>query len=150
MDEFEIVWETSRQNAWSFAYPTTFVVGILVLLGLCFIRNPICRRLLKVLALFTFSILAVFASSWEIEEKWRLRGAYADTHPMTDKQWSALTVDGANRTLGPLIFGFQATAAFVALLSAAWMIRVIFQTHLAHFRQDEIEESNSARSPVWK
>ena len=54
--------------------------------------------------------LAADFSAREIQEKWRIRGEWAETHKdrMTDAGWDALMTDGANLVLGPLIYEFQA------------------------------------------
>lgn len=125
MDAFEQVWETSRHNSWSWGYPTALLLGIFVLIVFSFIRKSALRRPLKVVAILAYAFVATDFSAREIQEKWRLRGEWADTHKdqMTDAGWNALTVDGANLTLGPLIYGFQATVLLVAIAFVLFVIR---------------------------
>lgn len=127
MDAFEQVWETSRNNSWSWGYPTAIWLGAVVLIVFSFIRKSALRRPLKVVAILAFSVVATDFSAREIQEKWHLRGEWADTHKdqMTDAGWDALTADGANLTLGPLIYGFQAMAIFAAIAFVIVFIRQV-------------------------
>ncbi len=127
MDAFEQVWETSRHNSWSWGYPTALLLGVCALIVFSFIRNSVLRRVLKAIAIVAFAFVATEFSAREIQEKWRLRGEWADTHrdQMTDAGWAALTADGANLTLGPLIYGVQAMAIFVAVAFILSVIRQI-------------------------
>ncbi len=72
-----------------------------------------------------FAFVATDFSAREIQEKWRLRGEWADSHKdqMSDADWNTLTMDGANLTLGPLIYGFQATVLLVAIAFVLFVIR---------------------------
>lgn len=125
MDAFEQVWQTSRSNSWSWGYPATIVCGVVLIVMLSTIRKPTLRRTLKVGAILLFGFIATDFSAREIQEKWRLRGEWAETHreQMTDAGWRALTVDGANLTLGPLIYGMQATAILAASTLVLFLIR---------------------------
>ena len=125
MDPFEQIWETSRHNSWSWGYPTALVLGVIALIGLSLIRKLALRRALKVIAILVFTLVATEFSALEIQETWRLRGEWAATHKeqMTDAGWNALTVDGANRTLGPLLYGAQAALLFVAAAFVLMLIR---------------------------
>jgi len=125
MDAFEQIWETSRSNSWSWAYPTVLCFGVAVLAALSFVRNRWLRRTAKVIVILVFGVLATDFSAREIQEKWRIRGEWADAHvdQMTDAGWNVLTVDGANLTLGPLIYGFQAILLFVAMSIAFFVAR---------------------------
>jgi hypothetical protein len=125
MDPFEQVWETSRHNSWSWGYPTALVLGVVVLIALSLIRKAALRRPLKAVAILAFAFVATEFSAREIHEKWRLRGEWADAHKdqMTDAGWDALTVDGANRALGPLLHGVQAALLLVAVAFVLGVIR---------------------------
>lgn len=125
MDAFETVWETSRHNSWSFGYPTAICIGVASLIVLSFVRRSTLRRTSKCIAAFLSAFLAADFSAREIQEKWRIRGEWAETHQdqMTDAGWDALSADGANLVLGPLIYGFQATAIFVVVALALFVVR---------------------------
>lgn len=103
------------------------MLGVCALTVFSFIRNSVLRRVLKAVAIVAFAFVATDFSAREIQEKWRLRGEWADTHrdQMTDAGWDALTADGANLTLGPLIYGVLAMAIFVAAAIILFVIRQI-------------------------
>jgi hypothetical protein len=125
MEAFEQVWETSRNNAWSWGYPTAIGLGVALLIALSFVHNSAVRRTSKVIAIVALAFVAAEFSSREVQEKWRLRVAWADAHEdhMKESDWNTLTVDGANRTLGPLIYGFQAMAMFIGVALVLSVIR---------------------------
>jgi hypothetical protein len=127
MDPFEQVWESSRTNAFSWGYPVVLYTGVGVLIALSVIRNEVFRRFLKAIAIFGLAIIATQWSSSEIEEKWRIRREWADAHPaeMTEDGYMGLTVDGANRAMGPLIYGFQAFLLFCIVAVALFVIRAM-------------------------
>lgn len=121
MESFEQIWESSRTNSLSWMYPTALWCGAGALVVLGAIGNRWLRRFAKLVVIAISSVLAVGFASQEIQEKWRLRREWAELHPerMTEEGYDALTVDGANMTLGPLIHGIQAfllLAAVAALL----------------------------------
>ncbi|QDV62289.1 hypothetical protein [Crateriforma conspicua] len=126
MDPFNQIWESSRTNDYSWGYPAVVWAGVGVLIALSLIRHNVLRRILKVIAIGGLVMTATQWSSSEIEEKWRIRAEWADTHPaeMTEQGYEALTVDGANRTLGPLIYGFQAGLIFVGVAAVLFVIRL--------------------------
>ncbi|MCC9656288.1 hypothetical protein [Rhodopirellula halodulae] len=125
MNSFEQIWESSRDNAYSWGYPVVVGSGVCMLIILSVIRNDAFRRLLKLAVIFGLAILATYWSASEIHEKWRIRGDWADTHPeqMTPEGYEALTIDGANRALGPLIYGFQAFLIFGIAALILFVIR---------------------------
>ena len=111
-------------------YPTAIWCGGGILVALSVITNRWLRRIGKLAAIFGFALLATEFSAQEIQEKWRLRREWADLHPtqMTEDGFSALTVDGANLTLGPLIFGFQAFLLFVAIAVVLSVLRALIES----------------------
>lgn len=128
METFEQIWESSRTNSLSWMYPMAVVCGSGVLIVACVITNPWARRLAKLGAIVGFSVLATEFSAREIHEKWRLRREWAELHPsqMTEDGYKALTVDGANRTVEPLMDGFKALSLLVCIavaltVSRAWI-----------------------------
>lgn len=126
MDAFEQIWESSRTNDYSWGYPAVVWAGVGVLVLLSLIRHDVLRRILKVVAIGGLAMMATQWSSSEIEEKWRLRAEWADANPaeMTEQGYEALTVDGANRALGPLIYGVQAGLIFVGVALVLFVIRL--------------------------
>jgi len=48
METFEQIWETSRTNSWSWAYPLVMWTGIGALIALSLLRNRWLRRSAKV------------------------------------------------------------------------------------------------------
>ena len=111
-------------------YPTAIWCGGGILVALSVITNRWLRRIGKLAAIFGFALLATEFSAQEIQEKWRLRREWADLHPtqMAEDGFSALTVDGANLTLGPLIFGFQAFLLFVAIAVVLSVLRALIES----------------------
>ena len=151
MEPFEQIWETSRHNSWSWGYPTSLLLGVIVLSVLALVRKTALRRLLAVVAILAFTLVAAELSAREIREKWRLRREWADSHKdqMTDAAWSALTVDGANLTLGPLLYGAQAAVLFVAAaLMLAGIRRSAFPVASTRARSAASERDDSKPVPV--
>ena len=107
METFDQIWESSRTNAWSWVYPTVLWAGVGLLIALSLVRAGWIRRAAKITAIIGLSVVATEYAHRDIQEKWRIRGEWADAHPtlMTPADQEALTVDGANLTLGPLIYG---------------------------------------------
>ena len=107
------MWETSRNNA--FSGQTTFVnlIAIMLLLFVAFIphRVYLLRWVMSAVIVLAAAWITTDYSSREIEEKWRIRYKYAKEHEaeLTEDERHAVTVDGANRLLGPLMFGAFAT-----------------------------------------
>jgi len=71
MDAVEQIWETSRSNSWSWAYPAVLLFGVTLLAALSFVRNPWLRRTAKVMAILVLGVLATEFSRREIQEKWQ-------------------------------------------------------------------------------
>ncbi|WP_157606020.1 hypothetical protein [Schlesneria paludicola] len=118
MGSFEQIWESSRHNCWSFAYPLVMLCGIAVLVGVSFIRHTLRRRVANILAVIFLSFVAAEVSSWETTEKWRIRSDWAskNTAQMTEIHRAALIADGANLALGPVVSGMQAFLIFCGVL----------------------------------
>ena len=133
MEPFEQIWESSRTNDYSWGYPAVVWAGVGVLIVLSLIRHNVLRRILKVVAIGGLVMTATQWSSSEIEEKWRIRAEWADTHPaeMTEQGYEALTVDGANRAFGPLIYGFQAGLIFIGVAASLFVIRFAIRKRLS-------------------
>jgi hypothetical protein len=110
METFDQIWASSRSNGWSWGYPATLWSGISLLIGLSLIRTVWVRRIVKIAAILLLTALATELASLEILEKWRIRREWANANQplMTPAAQQALTVDGANLTLGPLFYGLQA------------------------------------------
>jgi hypothetical protein len=113
MTPFEQMWETSRNNA--FSGQTTFVnlIAVMLLLLVAFIPHRVflLRWVMSAVIVLAAAWITTDYSSREIEEKWRIRYEYAKEHEteLTEDERHAVTVDGANRLLGPLMFGAFAT-----------------------------------------
>ena len=124
-DSFEEVWEASRQNTYSWGYPAAICCGAIILALLSLIRTSALRRTLKVVTIFAIGFIAFEVSAREIAEKWRLRLEWASHHPeqLTDAARESLTADGANLTLGPLIYGLQATALLMGIAAVLSVVR---------------------------
>jgi hypothetical protein len=130
METFDQIWESSRTNSLSWMYPAAVWCGAGILIALSAIKNRWLRRICKLAAIFGFAILATEFSAQDIHEKWRLRREWADLHPaqMTEDGMQALTVDGANLTLGPLIYGFQAFLVFVGVAVLLSVLRAVLRS----------------------
>lgn len=119
---FEEVWEMSRSNSFTWGYPAAILCGGIVLVLFSRIPRSVVRRTLKVATILGFGYIAFDFSAREIAEKWSLRHEWgiANREHMTKAQQDSLFADGANRTLGPLIYGFEATAflAGIALIQS--------------------------------
>lgn len=125
METFDQVWESSRVNSWSWIYPTALWSGVGVLFLLSLMPWVRLRRSAKIVAVLGFSLVAAEYSAQEIQEKWRIRREWALAHfdQMTEAQRNALTVDGANLTLGPLLDGRDAFFVFVAVAVVLSLVR---------------------------
>jgi hypothetical protein len=126
MESFQQIWESSRTNAWSWGYPTVLWTGVGLLIVLSLVRTEWMRLGAKTVVIVALAVVATKFFWWEIQEKWRIRGEWAQAHSalMTPADREALTCDGANLTLGPLIFGFQAFMLFVAAAAALSVVRI--------------------------
>lgn len=118
MGSFEQIWESSRHNCWSLAYPVVVLCGIAVLLGLSFVSQPLRRHIANIIAVVLLSFIAAEVSSWETTEKWRIRSDWAskNTTQMTEVHRAALIADGANLALAPVTSGVQAFLIFCGVL----------------------------------
>jgi hypothetical protein len=146
METFDHIWESSRTNAMSWLYPVAIWCGAGILVALSAIKNRWLRRIGKLAAIVGFAFLATEFSAQEIQEKWRLRREWADHHPtqMTEDGFRALTVDGANSTLGPLVYGFQ---AFLLVVGVA-IILSILRTLINRRREDTRIDTDDDRTPI--
>jgi predicted phage tail protein len=151
METFEQIWDTSRINSWSWAYPVVLWTGIGALIAFSLLRNRWLRRSAKVVAILGFSLAATAYSAREIQEKWRIRGEWADTHPgrMTDDSRDALTRDGANLTIGPIVRGLQAFIVFIAVTGILAVVRIVVtRKQLLKPARDGCDGTAAARSPL--
>ncbi len=143
MDPFEQIWESSRTNSLSWMYSTVLYSGVAVIVALSFIKNQWLRLIGTLAVIAVFPALATGFASQEIQEKWRIRRDWADSHPgqMTQDGLEALTVDGANLTLGPLIYGVQAFLLFAAVAVALMIFRALLsKRHRATITLDSDEK----------
>ncbi|MBA4017997.1 MAG: hypothetical protein C0483_12555 [Pirellula sp.] len=127
METFQQVWESSRVNAWSSAYLLALWSGVGVLVLASCMPWVRLRRFAKLVAILGFAIVAAECSAQEIQEKWRIRREWADAHAdqMTESQRYALTVDGANLTLGPLLDGRDALLLLLAVAVGLSLARIV-------------------------
>ena len=147
-DAFIQVWEESRSNAWTWAYPLFLKAAVVVLVLFSLIRRPWLRRITKLITTITFTIAATFLAGLDIEEKWRIRHTWADANldKMTDQDWQALTAD-TNYTLGPLFSGFEAAGYFLLLLLILFCIRQGFQLYREERVASDINANNNSAQP---
>lgn len=140
-DAFIQVWDESRSNAWTWAYPMFLKSAVILLILFSLIRRPWLRRAIKLIATIAFTIGATFLAGLDIEEKWRIRHAWADANldKMTDLDWQALTAD-TNYTLGPLFRGGQAAGYFLLLLLIIFSIRQGFLL----YREERVKSVRAA------
>lgn len=126
METLEQIWESSRTNASSWGYSTVLWTGVVLLMALSLVRTEWMRRGAQIVVIVALTVVATKFSWLEIQEKWRIRGEWAQAHStlMTPADREALTCDGANLTLGPLIYGFQALMLFVVVAVALFLVRI--------------------------
>ena len=107
MTPFEQMWETSRHNMWSGYTTSVLSCGIAGILLTALIPNRWIRRCGYLFVTLATAWIATEFASLEIEEKWRIRYAYTEKHRdvLSEDERFAVTVDGANRLVGPLIYG---------------------------------------------
>lgn len=131
MTPFEQMWETSRTNAFSGQTAMVNLIAIMLLLLVAFLpdRVYLVRWVINVAVVLGAAWISTEYASQEIDEKWRIRYEYADAHrtELTDDERLAVTVDGANRLLGPLMFGALATfrncgIALLAIVGLRYLI----------------------------
>jgi len=139
METFDQIWETSRTNFWSWAYPVVLWSGVGALIVVSLIRHRWLRRSAKLILILGFSAVATVYSGREIQEKWKIRGEWAEAHPdqMTTDGWDALTADGANLTIGPVVYGFQTFSLFVVACAVLTVVRLL----LVRFRSVKTEQN---------
>jgi TRAP-type C4-dicarboxylate transport system permease small subunit len=65
------------------------------------------RRIAKFTLILIFTCATIWGSFMAIQEKWRIRHewGFKNWDSLTEKEQSKLIADGANLTMGPLIFG---------------------------------------------
>jgi hypothetical protein len=128
MSSFEQIWESSRTNTLSWLYPTALWYGAAVIVALYLMKDVWLRRIGKLVAIAVFSVAATEFSVQNIQEKWRIRREWAESHPerMTGDGLEALSVDGANLLLGPLLQGCQAFLLFVGVAIVLSILRSLF------------------------
>jgi hypothetical protein len=128
MSPFEQIWESSRTNTLSWLYPTALWCGAAVIVALSLVKGVWLRRIGKLVAIAVFSVAATQFSIQNIQEKWRIRREWAESHPerMTRDGLEALSVDGANLLLGPLLQGCQAFLLFVGVAIVLSILRTLF------------------------
>jgi hypothetical protein len=148
METFDQIWASSRSNGWSWGYPAILWSGISLLIGLSILRTVWVRRVVKIVTILLLTALATELASLEILEKWRIRREWANANQplMTPAAQQALTVDGANRTLGPLFYGLQAFTLFVALAAALSFVRRIVKPR-PFVVVDQNEEQRAPEAP---
>jgi hypothetical protein len=149
MESFERVWEASRTITWSWAYPRVLWPGVAVLIVLSLVRNAWIRRAAKIMAIVALAVAATEYSAREIEEKWRIRAVWAKDHSalMTSAAWDALATDGANRTLGPLIYGFLAFVLLAVVSVSLWGLRVLI-SRIRQRRIGKVDAGSQHSHPI--
>jgi hypothetical protein len=108
----DAIWESSRNNEWSFPLPLVLNIGTVVLVMIAFLPWKWIRWGLNVVVVIVMGYFAIEYSSMEIEEKWRIRSEWikANQELLSENERSAGTTDGANRVLGPILTGSLAVA----------------------------------------
>ncbi len=148
MSPFDQMWEASRHNLWSSHVPWVLQLGSMGLVLFAWLPHPWLRRLAYLSITFTTVWAATQYSSLETEEKWRIRYQYAEVHEaeLTEQELNAVTVDGANRLLGPLGDGaFPAFNRCVFVLIAILLVKLILRVLAAKW-QNAMQKS-SPRHP---
>ena len=92
---------------WSGYTTSVLSCGIAGILLTALIPNRWIRRCGYLFVTLATAWIATEFASLEIEEKWRIRYAYTEKHRdvLSEDERFAVTVDGANRLVGPLIYG---------------------------------------------
>ena len=116
MTPFEAVWESSHDNQFSWGYPATIWFGTALLAAIQLMSAENQRQTYMVLVVLIFTPFATVWSGLDISEKWRLHAEWAEQNKqlMTDQDWDAWAADGANKSLGPIIFGLGAMFRLIA------------------------------------
>ena len=117
-ESLDAIWESSRHNSWSFALPLILNIGTAILIVIAFVQPTWLRWTLNVFAVLAMGYFAIEYSSMEIEEKWRIRSEWgkANHDSLTESDRFAVTVDGANRVLGPILVGGKSAAIRAGLV----------------------------------
>lgn len=139
-DGLDAIWESSCHNDWSYALPLVLNIGTVVLIALALVPIKSLRWTLNVFAVLVMGYFAIEYSSKEIEEKWRIRNEWVQTNQdsFTEKEQSAVTVDGANRVLGPILIGGQSTVFRAGIVFAVLaMIRFAIVRKISRSRVAE-------------
>ena len=125
VETFDEVWQTSLANSWSYAYPVVLWSGVTSLTLVSLIRHQWLRRAVTLILVLGLTVAATWSSSREIQEKWRIRSDWAYSHEdqMTAAHWDALTADGKDLLLGPLVNGFLACVLFIAVCTVLTLVR---------------------------
>lgn len=124
----ESIWETSRTNDWSFALPLILNIGTAVLVAIAFVPVKGLRWMLSAIAIVAMGCFATEYASMEIEEKWRIRSEWVRDHEdsLTENEMSAVSADGANRVLGPLLIGgFSVVTRAAIVLTGLALARLV-------------------------
>ncbi len=137
---FSEILELSRSNQFSWILPCVLFSGVIVILLTTIIKNTVTRRIVKLALIFAFTYTAIWASFLGIQEKWRIRHEWGvkNWDSLTDKEQIKLTADGANLTLGPLIFG--GSYAFLSFGLALIISSVAIKKISARDSQKELEQ----------
>ena len=143
MDTFSQIWESSRHNAWSLAYPFVIVTGVFSVIVVSTIRSVAVRRCLLGLVFLVFAYLATEASFQAVSEKWRIRQEWTQAHfnELTEKQQETSVSDGANLVVQPPVDGFFALMIFIG---TAIVMRLVRQSRLTG---NTSAASNSPHAP---
>ncbi|MCM2372632.1 hypothetical protein [Aporhodopirellula aestuarii] len=150
METFEQIWETSRTNDYSWGYSYVVWSGVALLVLLSLVRHKVIRRVLKLVVIAGGTMLATHWSAAEIHEKWRLRREWADMHPdrMTQDGMEALTIDGANLTMGPLIFGVGAIITLLGVATLLFFVRLVVVHVRAPTPQSDTDVTDAVEPPI--
>lgn len=123
------IWELSRTNQYTWILPCVLFAGAIAILLSSIIKNNIARRIVKLVFVLVFTYVALEASSMAIREKWRIRHEWGRQNEasLTDRERGALTADGANLTMGPLIYGggYSLLIFGVALIVSSIIVKMI-------------------------
>ena len=101
------IWETSRQNKYTWMLPSVLAFGFVVLVLAAWIKKSDLRRVVKIFAFLGLSYLAMEASYWQIAEKWQIRHDWGEQNQalLSERDKNALIADGANLLMGPVLVG---------------------------------------------
>ena len=121
------IWESSRSNQYSWILPVILIGGFAWFLILTKVKFIAVRRVTKIISFLILIYVAMIASSMQISEKWRIRHewGHANESTITDRERRALTADGANLVMGPMIYGGGGgfLVFSIALIISSFVIR---------------------------